>query len=35
VRRAAEITRQIVADCEQRIAELARLLPAGAAIRAR
>ena len=25
---AAEITRQLVADCEQRIAELARLLPA-------
>ena len=31
LRPAAEITRQIVADCEQRIAELAALLPAHAA----
>jgi len=26
----AEITRQIVGDCEARVAELAALLPAGA-----
>jgi NAD(P)H-dependent flavin oxidoreductase YrpB (nitropropane dioxygenase family) len=31
VRPAGEITRQMAADCEQRIAELARLLPAPAA----
>lgn len=30
VRPAAEITRQIVADCEQRIADLARILPGAA-----
>ena len=30
VRPAAEITRQIVADCEQRIADLARTLPGAA-----
>ena len=30
IRPAAEITRQIVADCEQRIADLARTLPGAA-----
>jgi hypothetical protein len=29
-RPAAEITRQIIGDCEVRLAELAALLPAGA-----
>jgi hypothetical protein len=30
LRPAAEITRQIIGDCEVRVAELAALLPAGA-----
>ena len=30
IRPAAEIARQIVADCEQRIADLARALPGAA-----
>jgi hypothetical protein len=32
IRPAAEITRQIVADCEQRIADLGRLLTTGTTI---